>query len=193
MKITIKKNINKNNKLGGVVMNTKIKLIAVAICTINLSSCMYEDNLNSSYTSYAYDESQLYPQNYRMSNFGYQDQPSRRVAVPDSYHVGEYHSPVSFKDRDRNWVSSQNPQGYTIEVANDEKASAVAKKLYKAPKNDRMAQVKYQKNGKEYYKGLYGTYDSAEAAQKALEALPPDIKQGAGVKNWSSVQENLNE
>ena len=175
-------------------MNNKIKFLAIGLCTINLSSCMmYEDNFNSSYTSYTYDSSQIYPQNYSINNYGYQNQPSQPVSVPDSYHVGEYHSPVSFKDRDRSWVSSQNPQGYTIEVADDEKASKVAQKLYKAPKNDRMAQVKYQRNGKEYYKGLYGTYDSPEAAQKALDALPPDIKQGAGVKNWGSVQGNLNE
>lgn len=56
-----------------------------------------------------------------------------------------------------------------------------------------MAQVKYYQNGKTHYKGLYGTYDSQEAAQKALESLPPEIKQGAGIKDWGSVQGNLNE
>lgn len=178
-------------------MNNKIKLMFIALSVVNLSSCMVYEESYSSYPSYAYvyDNSQLYPQaDYRSANYRYyQDQSSQGVTVPDSYHVGEYHSPVSFKDRDRNWVNSQNPQGYTIEVADDEKAAQVAKKLYKAPKNDRMAQVKYQRNGKAYYKGLYGTYDSPEAAQKALEALPPDIKQGAGVKNWGSVQNNLND
>lgn len=175
-------------------MNNQLKLIIVACYAVNLSSCaMYDDSLTS-YQSYTYSDSNLFPQNnYRVSTYGYQDQSTRGVSVPDSYHVGQYHSPVSFKDRDRSWVSSQNPQGYTIEVADDEKAAMVAKKLYKAPKNDRMAQVKYQRNGKAYYKGLYGTYDSAEAAQKALESLPPEIKQGAGVKNWGSVQGNLSD
>jgi hypothetical protein len=191
----INKKMNKNNIVGGVVMNNKIKLITVGLCVINLSSCtMNEDNYTTSYQTYTYDETQLNPQgNYQMNNYGYQNQSSQSVFVPDSYHVGEYHSPVSFKDRDRNWVKSQNPQGYTIEVADDEKASHVAQKLYKAPKSDRMAQVKYQRNGKAYYKGLYGTYDNAEAAQKALDALPPEMKQGAGVKNWGNVQGNLDE
>lgn len=181
-------------------MNNKTKFIAVGLCTIILSSCMvYEENSYPGYQSYTYDSSQLYPpnnyqtSNYQMSYYGSQNHQGQGVSVPDSYHVGEYHSPVSFKDRDRNWVSSQNPQGYTIEVADDPKASKVAQKLYKAPKSDRMAQVKYQQDGKEHYKGLYGTYDSAEAAQKAFDALPQDIKQGAGVKSWGSVQGNLNE
>lgn len=174
-------------------MNSNIKLLTVGICVAGLSSCMvYEDSYTPAYQSYTYDNTQLYPQaDYRWVSYGYQGQQpvnGGTVTVPDSYHVGEYHSPVSFKDRDKNWVSSQNPQGYTIEVADEEKASSVAQKLYKAPKNDRMAQVKYQRNGKVYYKGVYGTYDSPEAAQKALDSLPPEIKQGAGVKNWGSVQ-----
>ncbi len=177
-------------------MNYKIRFLFLGVCIGNLSSCMvYEEYNTASYQTYTYNDAQLYPQaDYRMYNYGYQNGPSQSgVSVPDSYHVGEYHSPVSFKDRDRNWVSGQNPQGYTIQVADDEKASKVAQKLYKAPKNDRMAQIKYQRNGKAYYKGLYGTYDSQEAAQKALDELPPEIKQGAGVTNWGNVQNNLNE
>lgn len=143
-----------------------------------------------SYQGYAYNDAQMYPQmDYGYSDYEYSNQ-SQMVDVPDSYHVGEYHAPVSFKDRDKQWVNSQNPQKYTIELADDEKAAAVAKKLYQAPKSDRSAQVQYQKNGKSYYKGVYGSYDSPEAAQKALDGLPTDIKQGAGVKNWGSVQGN---
>ncbi|CEG57427.1 SPOR domain-containing protein [Legionella fallonii] len=176
-------------------MNNKIKLIAIALCTTNLSSCvMDDDGFNSSYARYyTYESSSSYPSmNYQMNHYNYKERPGQGVSVPDSYHVGEFHSPVSFKDRDRDWVSSQNPQGYTIEVADDDKAAKVAQKLYKAPKSDRMAEVRYQRNGKSYYKGVYGTYDNAEAAQKALDALPPEVKQGAGIKNWGSIQNNLN-
>ena len=178
-------------------MDTKIKLLAVGFYALSLSSCMInEDQTSSNYRSYyAYDPAQMYApgaynDNYKMDNDNTY-RPTQTVSVPDSYHVGEYHSPVSFKDRDRSWVSSQNPQSYTIEIADDAKASQVAQKLYKAPKNDRRAQVKYQRNGKAYYKGVYGSYNSAEEAQKALDALPAEIKQGAGVKNWSSVQGGL--
>jgi len=177
-------------------MNNKIKFITISLCAVNLSACMMDDNMGSGYQTYTYDQTQFYPQgNHQMDNYGSANpsSPSGAVTVPESYHVGEFHSPVSFKDRDRNWVSSQNPQGYTIEVADGDKASQVAKKLHNTPKNDRMAQIKYQHNGKAYYKGLYGTYDNAKAAQKALDSLPPEIRQGADVKNWGSVQNNLSE
>jgi hypothetical protein len=177
--------------MDGGIMKHFAKLIGIGVCVINLSSCMVDQGYSTiGYQRYDYHDAQLYSQmDYGYSDYGYQNQ-SQGVDVPDSYHVGESHAPVSFKDRDKQWVSSQNPQGYTIELADDEKAAAVAKKLYQAPKTDRRAQIQYQKNGKPYYKGVYGSYDSQEAAEKALDQLPPEVKQGAGVKNWSNVQGN---
>lgn len=174
-------------------MNNKWKSILLSLSVLNLSSCMVTDNegYSPSYQSYTYDNSQLYP-NVNSYDTSYRYANSEQVVnVPNSYHVGEYHSPVSFKDRDRTWVSGQNPQAYTIEIAEGDKASQVAKQLYKMPKNDRMAQVKYQANGKPHYKGVYGTYPDVQSAQKALDALPSDVKQGASVKNWGAVQQNL--
>ena len=102
-----------------------------------------------------------------------------------------YVQPVSHRQVDWTWVNSQNPQGYTIEIADNEKASAVAGQLASAPKKEHMAQVKYSRNGQLYYKGLYGTYTNQEEARKALEALPDNLKQGASVKPWSNVQSVL--
>ena len=175
-------------------MNYKWNCLILGFCAVNLCSCIVSDeHYTPKYQAYTYDDNQMYvPKNYTASDAVYRNSnSSQTVTVPESYHVGEYHSPVSFKDRDRTWVSGQNPQGYTIELAEGEKAAQVAQKLYNTPKNDRMAQVKYQVNGKAYYKGVYGTYPDASSAQKALDALPDDVKSGAGIKNWGSLQQNL--
>lgn len=174
-------------------MNNKTRVVVLGVSLLGMVSCSsLDEEVSSDYPSYAYtfnDKRMVYPQNdYSMSQYTYTPQATESVEVPDSYHVGAYHSPVSFKDRDRDWVKNQNPQKYTIELADGDKAAQVAKKLYKTPKNDRMGQVQYYKNGKTYYKGLYGSYDSPEAAQKALNAMPSDIKSGAQVKNWGNVQ-----
>ncbi|WP_133128017.1 SPOR domain-containing protein [Legionella nagasakiensis] len=176
-------------------MLNNIRIIAVLICTGSLAACVaYNPNSYMSYPSYAYDGK--YPENYESTYYygqeNYRPEASKQVVVPESYHVGPYHSPASHKDRDRRWVVSQNPQGYTIELAHGEKASQVAGKLYKAPKNDRMAEIKYQQDGKTYYQGLYGSYSSYEAAQQALGALPDDLKQGASIKSWGNVQNKVN-
>lgn len=181
-------------------MNNNIKFAIVGLCALGLSSCaMMDDSTGTSlsYPAYAsYYDSQAYMRNtYNMPNYNYNykyyesTRPKQDVVIPDSYHVGDMRTPVSFQDRDQTWVSSQNPQGYTIELAEGDKASKVAQTLYKAPKKDRMAQVKVQRDGKDYYRGVYGTFNSAADAQKALDALPPEIKSSATVRNWSSVQQ----
>ena len=172
----------------------KIGLVAFALCVTTLSGCMtVNESGYSNYQPYTYDNTQVYSENYTVSNdYGPGDMaPRGQVVVPESYHVGAYHSPASAKDQDSTWVSNQNPAGYTIEIADDEKAAMVAKQLYQIPKNDRMAEIKYQRDGKDYYKGLYGSYSSQEEAQKALSTLPDNVKKNAGIKNWGSVQSNV--
>ncbi len=151
------------------------------------------------YQSYVYKSEPLYPESYdTYSNYRYYSAPEpdmvkKGVEVPDTYHVGPMRSPVSHKDQDRNWATSQSPQGYTIELADDAKASQVAQTLQKVPKTEHVGQVKYEKNGQSYYKGLYGSYNSYEAAQQSLNSLPEDVKANATIKNWGNVQGNINE
>ncbi|MCP0913083.1 SPOR domain-containing protein [Legionella sp. 27cVA30] len=169
-----------------------LSILKLAVCSAALSGCVsYNPNGYTNYQTYTFEGTPVYPESYEDTYTRPQAQVSERkqVEVPDSYHVGAFHSPASHKDRDRDWVASQNPQGYTIELADDEKASLVAGKLVKAPKKNRMATVKYERGGRNYYKGLYGTYPSYEEAQEALNALPEDMKQGAQVKNWGSIQQ----
>ncbi len=178
-------------------MLTKTKLLAISLCAMSMSACMIDGGQqnNSNNDAYRYEITPLYPEGYENTNSVDTDQnvSSLNVVVPESYHVGAYQSPTPPKDLDRAWVNGQNSQDYTIELADDEKAARVANALQKAPKSEHMAEVKYQRDGKAYYKGLYGSYPSAEAAQQALSALPADIKQGAAVKTWGRVQENVGE
>lgn len=178
----------------------KVHLLTICLCVSSLSACVMNDDNYSGYQSVIYDARQTSPANYNVimnngASYGYgynYDNPEsiKQVTVPDSYHVGAYHSPATARDKDTTWVSNQNPGGYTIQIAEDEKPSQVAKKLYQLPKNDRTAEIQSQRGGRVYYKGLYGSYNSEEDAQKALSALPDGIKQGAGVKKWGSVQNN---
>ena len=177
-------------------MLTKLKIICISLCVVNLSACMTGGQRSySSAQSYDYQTSPLYPEGYDNTVvYGNTHYPSQQtVIVPDSYHVGAFQSPTASKDLDKTWVSSQNPMGYTIQIADDEKAARVAGTLQKAPKNEHMAEVKYQRDGKAYYKGLYGTYPDQDAANKALSALPEDVKQSAAIQTWGSVQQNITE
>lgn len=176
-------------------MIIKTKIIGITLCAVGLSACTSLYNKSSdthTYPSKNRDAAiQLYPDGYDNGGAYAPDQvnaASIKPVVPDSYHVGDATAPASFKERDNGWVGKQNPQGYTIEIANGENAANVASSLQKAPKNERAAEVKYKQDGKQYYKGVYGSYPTYEAAQQALNALPDDVKQGASVKTWGNIQ-----
>lgn len=114
--------------------------------------------------------------------------PTYKVAVPASYYLATG-VPQSHQNADKNWIDQQNASGYTIELDNNERASVVAKTLQEAPKNERMAQIQYDKNGKPMYLGVYGSFLNKEAAKAALEKLPPEMREKAKIKSWNNVQE----
>ena len=176
-------------------MNNKIKLATLSACVLSLTACtsVFEEQ-RTYYQGYRYDQSSSYSGNVQGADAQQaEDQEAKRpVAVPNSYHVNEYQAPASHKSRDKSWVNSQNPMGYTVEVGDDENAASVASSLQTAPKNNRSAQIKYQKDGKTYYKGDYGSYDNYQDAKKALDSLPADVKARARVKNWGTVQGGVN-
>ncbi len=173
-----------------------IRILSISLSALSLTACMIDGTDSTFFSPFQSSNSSnssnmLYPDGYEtiQPTTSRTEEPvsSSQVVVPQSYHVG-LGGPQSSKDVDKNWVNSQNPQAYTIEIAQDPKASYVASTLYKAPKNERTAEVKAN-NGD--YKGLYGSYPSYEAAQEKLNSLPDDLKQHAGIKTWNQVQQDL--
>ncbi|MBA2656345.1 MAG: SPOR domain-containing protein [Tatlockia sp.] len=169
------------------------RVLVLSLFTGFLTACATTESnygVSESYyaTSYQPVESKVLSYEYSDNDDDYRQSTA---TVPDSYYTGSARAPTSHKDMDRNWVSSQNAKAYTIQIGESENASQVASRLYKAPKNDRSAQLKYNREGQSYYKGVYGTFNNYEEAQKALNELSPEIKQGAEIKSWSAVQEGI--
>jgi len=177
-------------------MSTTTKMICIYLCVMNLSACMTTgQHDHNSHPPYDYQAAPLYPEGYD-NTLVYDSSPfdtKQEMVAPNTYPLETHPTPLASKDMDKTWVNTQNPSGYTIQISDDEKAAHVAGVLQKAPKNERMAEVKYQHDGRAYYKGLYGSFPNAEAANKALDALPNDIKQGARIETWGSVQQRVTE
>lgn len=170
-------------------MLNKFKTLSLVVCVSSLSGCATTtpeptEIPQGSYNFY--DDNRLYPEGYEGDSFAppptYEQ---KEVVVPENYFVGPSHAPTSHKDMDKEWISHQNAQNYTIELATGSSAPEVAKTLTRAPKIERTAQIKTQQG---YYKGVYGSFPSQEAAQQALNALPQDIKQSAKIQSWSAIQ-----
>ncbi|KTC99659.1 Sporulation related domain protein [Legionella geestiana] len=172
-------------------MNTKRLQWMVILLTLFLGGCVQTgDSMNTNYGAY---EPSMY-QGYS-SSFTYYNTESPGMRMPEANLVQQpawtgaaAATPVSSRDVDTAWVQQQNPTGYTIEIADGEKASTVARQLQSAPKADRRAQIRYQNNGKSWYRGVYGSFASREAAENALRNMPPSLQSKASVRRWSDVQ-----
>jgi hypothetical protein len=168
--------------------------LAAGSCLL-LQGCDTLNTMGQSLSSSHYDYNNYY--NDRTSNnssffFGGNSEPRRQnVHVPRSYHMSNGSTPTSHKQRDGNWVESQNPNGYTVQVDEHNQPANVANTLMQTPKNKRNAQIKQNNNGQTSYKGVYGTYQNKESATKAIEQLPAGLKGKAKVKQWGSVQKNM--
>lgn len=167
--------------------------LAICIAGLSLQACnsIYETFQYDGYTSgYSYNNYNNQYDNQDQGEYYYRSY--RRVNTPRSYHFSNSNSPKPHRARDRSWANQQDPNNYTIELKNGENPASVANTLHKTPKNARTAQIKYKKDGKTRYTGVYGTYKDKQSANKALQNLPPNIKSNAGVKPWSKIQNNIN-
>lgn len=169
-------------------------LTVVGLCCA-LQACSFGSFSRYNADGYDYDnyyvdeEGNRRPSYYRSRGGGHYRR--QRVSVPHSYHFSGGNSPRTHKNRDANWAQSQNPNAYTIQLSSGEKASTVAKDIATTPKFERAAQIKYEQNGRKYYRGVYGTYSSREEAEKAMQRLPSNVRQKAAIKNWSRIQDGM--
>ncbi len=180
-------------------MFNKNRILCICLCISGISACTTDTStVVTNYQPFKYDNAELYSEGYESTTYvdnNYPDEPQDKkpVSVPNTYFVGTSNAPTSHKDLDKSWVKSQSAEGYTIELSNSEKAADVAGTLFKAPKSERSAEVEYQREGKTYYKGVYGSYPNKDAAVQALKQLPTDVQQQAAIQSWKNVQNGLDE
>ncbi|MCX7116068.1 MAG: hypothetical protein NTW08_09215 [Gammaproteobacteria bacterium] len=91
--------------------------------------------------------------------------------------------PSSAHQHDRDWVSAQPVNAYTIQIAQHAQSTQVAKVLHDTPKTARMAEVATA-NG---YVGVFGTYQTKEDAAQAMQSLPESIRKEARVTPWQEI------
>lgn len=163
-------------------MLKQLLLSGIVLSSVGLlSACSHM----SSYHGNAY-RNQGYYQDRRgySGGQGYATHRTRRVHVPNTYHMSEGRGPRPHKNRDLNWVQRQNPQNFTINIASDRNPATVAKALHKSPKSQRAAQIKSTQG----YTGVYGSFNTKQEAEAALQQLPKEVRRSAKITSWNQVQ-----
>lgn len=174
------------------------QITTVLVCTIGMSACstmnFNDSHHNSAYPDYTnnYNNSSLYPESYESTSYPLEDSYIDNKQNFNSVHSSaQITQPLPAKDVDHQWINNQQPNSYTIVLSQSESPAAVAGTLSKAPKKERMAEIKYQHGDKTYYEGLYGSYSSKPEAEQVLSTLPIDIRLSANITQWSSVQQQV--
>lgn len=83
--------------------------------------------------------------------------------------------------RREQWVMSQNPENYTLQIGSVTSEKDMQKFLRQTGVEQRTAYIQVEIDGVTRYNALYGVYASYEEAQQAAEGLPPTLRQ---VKPW---------
>lgn len=164
------------------------KLAACTLTIALLNGCHVMDwsSNGPNYGDDYYNSQSNYPLSARDGNSG--GPRYGRPGYTESSSIAYKPNPDRFANLDSDWVNKQSPGSYTIELANSEKRTDVAKQLTDTPKLARTAQVKYQENGTTRYRGVYGTYPTRQAAEAALAKLPANVRQNASIHKWETVQ-----
>lgn len=153
-----------------------------------------------SYDFYRYDSSysdteMLYERGYIVRDAGIQAGPpplikSKPVILSqDSMLVSTYagEAKVAHPPSDNVWVKQQVLTAYTIELVDDVKPAVVSHVLLQTPKMEHSAAYRYVHNGVTRYKGLYGSFNTHQAAQEALQKLPAKFKANSRITQFGNL------
>ncbi len=173
-------------------MKTAQKLCLIALAVAILPACStWEWTSERSYlTDGNYSLSNPYP--WDLSTTPYDPRPRgiyRHIPTQPGYHFTDASNPTSHKSRDKGWIHKQAPGHYTIMMGEGKSPAEVAKLLHKSPKKNRAAQYKFHHGGNKASSGVWGSYNSPEAAQRAMSSLPEHVRKSAKVKKWGYVQQ----
>lgn len=91
--------------------------------------------------------------------------------------------------RSREWLLSQPPESYTIQLLAVQNISSIQAYINHHSLSDGAFTYKSSRNGKPWYPLLWGIYQDKTAAVEAMRHLPPDIRKGGPwVRSFASLQ-----
>ena len=93
---------------------------------------------------------------------------------------------------DETWLLAQPGGNYTVQIfgSHDVRATERFKNSYRL--KDRTAVYRTGRDGKDWYVIVVGSYGTREAAQRAIQGLPPEVKRNnPWPRNLASVQESI--
>ncbi len=92
-------------------------------------------------------------------------------------------------DSAENWLLSQDPQDYTLQLLATHDEDLIRTYLHKHQFTEPVVYFAFQRNGKQWYAAVYGSYLGKPEAQDAVASLPPDAgKNPPWIRQFAGIQ-----
>jgi DamX protein len=93
---------------------------------------------------------------------------------------------------DEAWLLQQSPESYTVQLFGSHDRQAAERFKGSQRLKDRVAIYRTSRGGKDWYVAVLGSYSTREAAQRAIQGLPAEVKrQNPWPRSLGSVQESI--
>jgi len=128
------------------------------------------------------------------------DKLGEQAAPKDKTHQAKpkkrYHGAPLPKDladaKDTSWVAKQNPEHFTLHLAGSYDLASLLSVAQTVPNKSDVAYYEVSVKGKSWFTLIYGDFSNAQAAKKALQTLPEEIRKWSPlVRKFSELQETL--
>lgn len=108
------------------------------------------------------------------------------------YHGGPLPTDKLAETKDSSWVAAQNPEHYTLYLAGSYDLASLMSVAQSIPNQSKVNYYEVNFKGKSWFTLIYGEFESAQLAKKALRKLPDDIKKWSPlVRKFSEMQQTL--
>ena len=133
--------------------------------------------------------------NARLEKLGQQSAPkdkTHKVKPKKRYHGAPVPTDSPNKTRDASWLVAQNPEHYTIYLAGSYDLAALMTVAQVIPNQSDVAFYEADFQGKTWFTLIYGEFEDAKMAKKALQTLPEEVKKWSPfVRKFSDMQDTL--
>ncbi|WP_455210937.1 SPOR domain-containing protein [Kaarinaea lacus] len=108
------------------------------------------------------------------------------------YHGAPLPSDKLAETKDSSWIAAQNPEHYTLHLAGSYDLASLMSVAQSIPNQSEVAFYEVNFKGQSWFTLIYGEYEDAQLAKKALQKLPADIKKWSPlVRKFSDMQKTL--
>ncbi len=106
------------------------------------------------------------------------------------YHGAQVPSDAPDKTRNASWLAEQNPEHYTLYLAGSYDLASLMSVAQSIPKQSEVAFYEVSFKGRSWFTLIYGEFEDAQKAKKALQKLPDEIKKWSPlIRKFSDMQE----